>query len=65
MRRRCIVDAATRYREEAKEHEKIAILEREEAKIDRLIAEEERRRMDIAKRLQVEIKRLESLRRAA
>lgn len=58
------MDAATRYREEAKEHEKIAVLEREEAKIDRLIAQEEIRRMDIAKRLQVEIRRLETLRRA-
>jgi hypothetical protein len=58
------MDAAYRLREEAREHERIASLEREEARIDRLIAQEEIRRMDIAKRLQVEVKRLEALRRA-
>ena len=49
-------------REEAKKCEQIAILEREQAKIDRMIAEEEKRRREIAQRLQTEIRRLNALR---
>lgn len=56
------MDASIRLREEAMEHDRIAALERDEARIDRLIAQEERRRNDIARRLQIEVKRLESLR---
>jgi hypothetical protein len=57
------VDVVLKMREEAKECERIAILEREQAKVDRMIADEERRRQDIAKRLQLEIRRLDSMRR--
>jgi len=56
------VDTSTRFRHEARECERIAYLEREQAKIDRMIAREEERRQAIAKRLEVEIKKLESLR---
>lgn len=62
MRGKGIMDASIRLREEAMEHDRIAALERDEARIDRLIAQEERRRNDIARRLQIEVKRLESLR---
>lgn len=57
------MDVVTRLKEEAKECERIACLERDQAKIDLLIAQEERRRQDIARRLQEEILRLDRLRR--
>jgi hypothetical protein len=57
------VDTATRLRQEARECERIALLEREQARINRELAKEEDRRREIAKRLEVEIKRLEALRR--
>jgi hypothetical protein len=58
------MDAATRLREEAHEHERIAYLEREEARIDHLIAAEEIRRANIARRLEIEIRRLRGFERA-
>ena len=57
------VDTILRLREEARECERIANLEREQAKIDLMIVEEEKRRQSIAQRLQQEIRRLEALRR--
>jgi len=57
------VDTATRLRQEARECERIALLEREQARIDRALAMEEQRRIEIAKRLDVEIKKLETLKR--
>jgi hypothetical protein len=57
------VDTATRLRQEARECERIALLEREQARINRELAKEEDRRREIAKSLEVEIKRLEALRR--
>ena len=57
------VDTILMLREEARECERIANLEREQAKIDLMIVEEEKRRQSIAQRLQQEIRRLEALRR--
>ena len=57
------VDTILRLRTEARECERIANLEREQAKIDLMIVEEEKRRQSIAQRLQQEIRRLEALRR--
>ena len=57
------VDTTLRLRTEARECERIANLEREQAKIDLMIVEEEKRRQSIAQRLQQEIRRLEALRR--
>jgi hypothetical protein len=57
------MNTATRLREEAYECEKVARLESERARIDRMIAKEEERRQQIAKRLDIELKRLESLRK--
>jgi hypothetical protein len=57
------VDTATKLREEAREHERIALLEREQARINRALAMEEQRRLGIAKRLDAEIKKLETLKR--
>jgi len=57
------MDTVTRLKEEARECERIALLEREQARINRQLAQEEERRREIARRLDVEIKKLESLRR--
>lgn len=57
------MDKATKLRQEARECERIAFLEREQARIDRELAREEDRRKEIARRLEVQIKRLEALRR--
>lgn len=58
------MDRAIQMREEARECERIADLEKDQAKIDRMIETEERRRQEISRRLQVEIRRLETMRRA-
>lgn len=57
------MDTATKLRQEAREHERIALLEREQARINRALAMEEQRRLEIAKRLDTEIKKLETLKR--
>ena len=57
------MDKIYELRQEARECERIADLEREQAKIDYLIAKEEQRRQDIARRLGIEVRRLESMRR--
>lgn len=49
-------------RKEALECERISRLEREQARIDRMIIREEHRRQAIAKRLEVEVRRLQSIR---
>lgn len=56
------MDNVIRLRREARECERIAHLEREQARVDRMIAREEERRQQIAKRLEVELRRLEALR---
>jgi len=55
---------SAKLREEAREFERIAHWEKQQARLDRLIAEEEQRRQEIQRRLQQEIKRLELLRRS-
>lgn len=57
------MDRVTNLKMSSKERERVAFLEREQAKIDRELAKEEERRQEITKRLEVEIKRLEALRR--
>lgn len=56
------MDRAQTLKEEALECERIARLERDQARIDRMIAQEERRRQAITKRLELEVKKLQSLR---
>jgi hypothetical protein len=58
------MDRIAQLKSEARESEVIATLERDQARIDRLIVEEERRRQQIADRLGIEIRRLDTLRRA-
>jgi hypothetical protein len=58
------MDNVTLMHEEARECERIASLERDQARIDRLIEAEGKRRLEIASRLSVEIRRLGVLRRA-
>lgn len=48
--------------EEARECERIASLERDQSRIDHLMEAEGKRRLEIAHRLSVEIKRLETMR---
>lgn len=55
-------DKATKMAEEARECEIISALERDQARIDRMIAAEERRRQEIQERLEEEIKKLTTLR---
>jgi hypothetical protein len=59
------MDKATFLNQEARECEIISALERDQARIDRLIAEEERRRNQITERLNVEIRRLQGMQRAS
>jgi 16S rRNA C967 or C1407 C5-methylase (RsmB/RsmF family) len=59
------VDKTTLLRQEARECEIISALERDQARIDRLIAEEERRRNQIVERLNMEIKRLHGMQRVS
>jgi hypothetical protein len=59
------MDKATLLNQEARECEIISALERDQARIDRLIAEEERRRTRIAERLSMEIKRLQGMQRVS
>lgn len=54
----------TLMHEEARECERIAGLERNQTRIDRLIEAEGKRRMEITRRLSIEIRRLETMRRA-
>lgn len=56
------MESPERLKEEARECERIAMLERDQARIDRMIAREEERRKEIATRLEREIRRLEALR---
>jgi len=46
----------------AYERERVATLERERERLDRMIEAEQKRRSEIQRRLEVEIKRLEALR---
>ncbi|MDD3480939.1 MAG: hypothetical protein PHW75_01790 [Patescibacteria group bacterium] len=57
------MNSPTRLREEARECERVAFYEREQAKVDRMIAREESRRQEIARRLEREIRKLEALRK--
>jgi hypothetical protein len=57
------MDTATRLREEAREHERVASLEREKARLDRDLARNAERRKSVEKRLDAEIRRIEALKR--
>ncbi len=56
------MERADLLKREALECERISRLEREQARIDRMIAREEKRRKEIARRLEVEVRRLQTLR---
>ena len=56
------MERADLLRKEAFECERISRLEREQARVDRMIAREEYRRQAITKRLETEVRRLQSLR---
>ncbi len=56
------MEIKAKTREVAREIERVGHWEKQQARLDRLIAEEERRRQEIQRRLQQEIRRLELLR---
>lgn len=57
------VDIDFRTKERAKEQARVAGFKLERLRLNRMIAEEEKRRQEIGKRLQLEIRRLRVLRR--
>lgn len=58
-----MADKATQMAQEARECEVISALERDQARLDRMIAAEERRRREIQERLEEETRKLGMLQR--